>query len=187
MGSPSIFVRLSGCNLRCDFCDTKYAWSGGTDFTIEGLLKEIKASFENFPSRWICLTGGEPFFQDITALTSRLKEAGFRIQIETNGTIFLPADWDWLTVSPKPPDFFTDPRWIEAAEEVKLVVTPDLDLNILRRVRTAFPEKTPLLLQPQSQLGWSKDLGWALLQESLRTGLENIRLSVQLHKVFNLK
>lgn len=187
MGSPSIFVRLAGCNLRCDFCDTRYAWTGGADFTAAGLLDEIKAVCKNFPCRWICLTGGEPFFQDIKALTSRLREEGFQIQIETNGTIFLPAEWDWLTVSPKPPDFFTDPHWIEAAKEVKLVVTPDLDLNILRKVRTAFPEKTPLLLQPQSHKRWSKDLGWALLQESLRYGLENIRLSVQLHKVFNLK
>jgi 7-carboxy-7-deazaguanine synthase len=187
MGSPSIFVRLAGCNLRCDFCDTRYAWTGGADFTASELLEEIKAVCKNFPCRWICLTGGEPFFQDITALTSRLREKEFRIQIETNGTLFMPAEWDWLTVSPKPPDFFIDPRWIESADEVKLVVTRRLDLNTLSKVRNVLPDKTPLLLQPQSHRRWSMDLGWALLQESLRSGLENIRLSVQLHKVFNLK
>jgi len=187
MGLPAVFVRLAGCNLRCDFCDTRYAWEGGTPFTQEELMEAIRNVRREFSADWICLTGGEPFFQPLAAFTAGLKAAGLKIQIETNGTLFQQAQWDWLTLSPKPPDYFIRPEWTRGADEAKLVIDRTLDLDHLRRIRNALPEQTPVLLQPQSQMKWSAEKGWALMRESVEAGMKNIRLTVQLHKILRLK
>jgi 7-carboxy-7-deazaguanine synthase len=187
MGNPCLFIRLAGCNLKCEFCDTRFAWSGGREMGWADLKRAIRDIHKGFPASWICLTGGEPFLQDITFLTARLKESGFSLQIETNATLHRPVEVDWLTISPKPPDYFIHPLWVKKAKEAKLVVTEDLSLDIISGVRDTLPESTPLLLQPQSNLGWSRDKGYRLLKKTLVEGLPNIRLSLQLHKVYDIK
>lgn len=94
-GVPSVFVRLSGCNLRCPFCDTDF-----TSFT-EMSEEEIVTEAVRYPARHIVLTGGEPTLQLTDSLVHRLHEAGFFVQIETNGTHPVPDGIDWVTCSPK--------------------------------------------------------------------------------------
>ena len=186
LGEPTIFVRLSGCNLRCTFCDTKYARRGGDERTPEEVIALALAVRRRFPCRWVCLTGGEPLLQDIAALTRGLKRNGFRVQVETNGTLRRPLTADWYSVSPKPPAFSVAPGLLSKAREVKLIVTRPLPFKDVQKVRLKFPSKTPLLLQPQSNADWSLRKSWTLLQRSLRAGLPNIRLTLQAHKVFKL-
>jgi 7-carboxy-7-deazaguanine synthase len=186
-GEPTIFVRLAGCNLRCGFCDTKTAWASGQEMTVEAIVEEVVRLRREYPTTWVSLTGGEPLAQEIGPLTLRLHVAGFRVQVETNGTFPPVAHTDWLTVSPKPPDYNVHPRLKKAAREVKLVVCRSLTLDGIRTVRALFPPTTPIILQPQSNAAWSREKALKLLEGASRSGLGGIRVSVQLHKVYGLR
>ena len=94
-GRPATFVRLSGCNRRCPFCDTDHA--AYTELTAQ----EIAERVAQYPTRHIVLTGGEPGLQVDAELISALHAVGAFIQIETNGTVALPDGIDWVTCSPK--------------------------------------------------------------------------------------
>jgi organic radical activating enzyme len=186
-GEPTIFVRLAGCNLRCSFCDTRFAWRGGRPYSAAQVVEKVRRIRERFPGRWVCLTGGEPLLQDLRELVRLLKKEKFKIQLETNATRYAALPFDWITISPKPKKYAFVPEYKKLAREVKLVVTRDLRLKTIKRLRQAFPAKTPLLLQPQSNRRWSQKLALKLLDESLAAGLENIRLSTQLHKILRLR
>jgi len=86
IGRPEIFVRLSGCNLRCVWCDTKYARENGKKMSVEEAIEEVK----KYPCKSVSITGGEPLLQrkELLELVRKLKELGYWIQINTNGTIF---------------------------------------------------------------------------------------------------
>jgi 7-carboxy-7-deazaguanine synthase len=186
-GEPTIFVRMAGCNLRCAFCDTKRAWTGGRILAVDKVLENIRAASLSFPAQWVCLTGGEPLLQDLNMLVRELKKMGFRIQAETNGTIYRRFPIDWYTVSPKPPNFLCRDEYKKKAREVKLIVTRDLGLGRIKRIREEFSPAIPLLLQPQSDRKWSVERAFALLLKSLQAGLGNIRLSAQWHKILRLR
>lgn len=94
-GTAAIFVRFSGCNLRCPFCDTRHATF--KDYTAEEIFCEISA----YPSKHIVFTGGEPSLQLTTETVRFFKEKGYYIQVETKGTMKLPITVDWVTCSPK--------------------------------------------------------------------------------------
>lgn len=184
LGEPTLFIRFSECNLKCAFCDTKYAWQIGQEMTVESILKKIKKIHTAFPTEWVCLTGGEPLFQNIGGLVQRIKAEDFKIQVETNATIFRRLGVDWYTVSPKPPDYFYQPEYIKKAKEVKMVVTKGLDFGVLKKLRQDFPGKIPLLLQPQSNSKSSGKRAIRLLRQALKEGMINIRLTTQIHKIF---
>lgn len=99
-GTPSVFVRASGCNLRCWFCDTPFAsWKPeGNDLSVD----EILAQIEEWDCQHVVLTGGEPMlFAELIPLAERLKERKLHITIETAGTLFLPVKCDLMSISPK--------------------------------------------------------------------------------------
>jgi 7-carboxy-7-deazaguanine synthase len=80
-GRATAFVRLGGCSLGCQWCDSKYTWRGGAPWDEARILTTISA----YPARRVVVTGGEPFEQDITSLLGALRDAGFTIEIETAG------------------------------------------------------------------------------------------------------
>jgi organic radical activating enzyme len=94
-GEASIFVRLSGCNLKCAFCDTDF--SGGVEMTLAEILSAIK----QYPCRWIIWTGGEPALQLTSEAVDYFKQNGYLQAIESNGTRSLPEGLDYIAVSPK--------------------------------------------------------------------------------------
>jgi organic radical activating enzyme len=94
-GEASIFIRLTGCNLNCDFCDTDF--ESGNDRPLE----EILTSIQQFPCRWIVWTGGEPTLQLTDEVLLFFKNAGFRQAIESNGYNRLSGLLDYTVVSPK--------------------------------------------------------------------------------------
>jgi len=186
-GEPTIFIRLSGCNLKCSFCDTKYTWEGSQQYSVDQVLEEVRKIRQGFPAQWICITGGEPLLQDIDGLTKALKKEGLKIQVETNATLYRTLPVDWYSISPKPDRYTYRPEYREKAKEVKIIITKNLDLESIRRLRMRFPEKTPVLLQPQSNRKWSMNLGMKLIRQTIKAGLRNIRLSSQMHKIFGFR
>ena len=186
-GEPTIFVRLSGCNRRCGFCDTKKAWRRGRELPVDKILDEVDRLRHGRPAAWVCLTGGEPLAQNVRPLVVRLQEAGLKVQIETNGSFPPDPHAEWHTVSPKPPDYDVHPGFLKRAREIKLVVCRSLTLDAVRTVRAAFPAATPLILQPQSNAAWSRKRALALLEGASRAGLGGIRVSVQLHKIYGFR
>ena len=96
-GTPAFFLRFSGCNLDCPFCDTQH--QSFSDMSEEEIVREASTH----EVRHIVITGGEPALQLTQSLVDKLHEAGFFIQVETNGTLPLPEGIDWVTCSPKDP------------------------------------------------------------------------------------
>lgn len=94
-GTPAVFVRFSGCNLKCPFCDTQH--ESGTMMSDNDILAEV----QKYPARMVILTGGEPSLWIDSSLVAMLHGAGKYVCIETNGTRPLPEDIDWVTCSPK--------------------------------------------------------------------------------------
>ena len=99
-GTPSVFVRTSGCNLRCAFCDTRFAsWEPeGDDWSVERLLERVRIA----PEQHVVVTGGEPLlFPEMVEFSERLRELGRHVTFETAGTLHLPVFCDLMSISPK--------------------------------------------------------------------------------------
>lgn len=99
-GVPSVFIRTSGCNLRCTWCDTPYtSWQPeGKERTLDAILEDVR---RNRPTH-VVVTGGEPMLTgDIVSLTRRLREMEFHVTIETAGTVYQPVTCDLMSISPK--------------------------------------------------------------------------------------
>ena len=125
VGVPSVFVRTSGCNLRCGWCDTPYAsWKPeGDEMTVEAILAAVEA----FPTRFVVVTGGEPMVaKEMAILLSKLREAGKHITIETAGTVAPEGvACDLASISPKlahstPDEARAGKAWVEKHERLRL-------------------------------------------------------------------
>tara|TARA_B100000945_G_scaffold319894_2_gene328291 strand:+ start:834 stop:1520 length:687 start_codon:yes stop_codon:yes gene_type:complete len=121
-GTESVFVRTSGCNLRCWFCDTPYAsWNPeGEDYSVSEIMEQISV----WSSRHVVLTGGEPMlFAELIPLCNRLRAENYHITIETAGTLFLPVECDLMSISPKTansaPDATEHQRWNRRHERTR--------------------------------------------------------------------
>lgn len=162
-GTPIIFIRFSGCNLKCDFCDTLH--EEGKMMSDEEILKQISS----YSCSRICLTGGEPSLQIDQAFIDKLKDAGYTLHIETNGTRTLPKGIDWVTVSPKYKKMI-----LKEADELKIVYLGQ-DLSEWDN----WPAKTRFL-QPCSGKNTSEVIDYIKLHPEWR-------LSLQVHKMINIK
>lgn len=136
LGVPSVFVRASGCNLRCAWCDTPYtSWQPeGGDRSLDAILDEVRG----YGARHVVVTGGEPMIApEIVKLTECLKQLNLHITIETAGTVFAPVHCDLLSISPKlgnsTPHQREDGRW--AAQHERLRYQP----AVLRQLMASYP------------------------------------------------
>ncbi len=201
-GIPAVFVRFSGCNLRCPWCDTEFA--SFTEMTAEEIVREMLSLYDvpNERRKMCVLTGGEPGLQVDTELIEALHAAGFYICIETNGTRPLPQGIDWITCSPKMTsngrtangECIPTTLALHKVNEVKVVFTGDYDPEIWREKI----EAEHWMLQPLHYCGdllmesgvdeWSDDRN-DNMDETVRYILLHPfwRLSVQLHKIAGLR
>lgn len=173
-GTPSVFVRLAGCNLSCRFCDTDYAIKEFA--TIERIVQRVREAGNDCPM--VILTGGEPLAQKETvALIHALRNDGRRVHIESNGTIFteLPDDV-WLCVSPKER---VDRRMAARANEAKLIV----DRRVPEEHLDLFAQHETILLQPEG----NRASNIALALEYAKTHPKRFRLSLQTHKTIGVR
>ncbi len=200
MGIPAVFVRFSGCNLRCPWCDTEF--TDFTPMTAEEIVAEVQDLYDipNERRKMVVLTGGEPGLQVDKPLVDALHAAGFYICIETNGTRPLPDGIDWITCSPKAgesPETLShavERLALKKVNEVKVVFTGTYDPEVWR----GQLEAEHWLLQPLRYNGeWLMQSGideWEddrndNLPETVRYILSHPfwRLSVQIHKIAGLR
>ena len=165
-GTASVFVRFSGCNLSCPFCDTDHrAFTEMTD-------DEIADAAAKFASEWVVLTGGEPGLQVSERLIELLHAKGKRVAIETNGTCQLPTGIDWITVSPKDG---SEPV-VNFADEVKVVFQEKCDVEKWRSIIIA----QHYFLQPCSCRNTESTIKYILSHP-------HWRLSLQTHKYLGIR
>ena len=165
-GTPAVFIRFSGCNLRCPFCDTRH--EEGTFMSDEQLIEALA----DYPCRMVILTGGEPSLWIDEALIERLHQAGKYICIETNGTHPLPQGIDWITCSPKQGTHLALTR----ANELKIVLTD----NTAPEHWLTQIQADHLFLQPCSCQNTEQVVDYILLHP-------HWRLSLQTHKYLHIR
>lgn len=173
-GTPALFVRLAGCNLSCDFCDTDYSLKFLA--SVPEVVEHVRREGQGCPM--VILTGGEPFAQTQTPeLIDALRDDKRRVHVESNGTIPVSLAGDvWLTVSPKERLHDT---MAQRADEVKLIVNGRVPLEWIDR----FPATTPIFLQPEG----NKPANVALSVEAAKAHPERLRLSLQTHKFIGIR
>ena len=184
-GTPMVFVRLSGCNLRCPFCDTDH--SAYREMTAEQIVAEVIRKDKDCGR--VCITGGEPLLQLDYDLIDALHQADYNIHIETNGTRPVPEMIDWVTLSPKEdvPGLAGNGKVVlEEANEVKLVYDGTIPED-----RLAYWSDFPApwhFLQPCDTGDPVKNE--AVLRETIAYVQQRgpiWRLSLQMHKILNIK
>jgi 7-carboxy-7-deazaguanine synthase len=130
VGVPSVFVRTSGCNLRCSWCDTPYtSWEPtGAELSIAQIVDEVKAH----PARHVVITGGEPMIApEIVPLTGRLRNEGLHITIETAGTVCPAVECDLMSISPKLSN--STPEGPFAKQHERLRIQPHVLVELMAR------------------------------------------------------
>jgi len=192
-GRPAVFCRFAGCNLwsgreqdrasaACQFCDTDFV---GTDGTLGGkyatameLAAQIASLWPNDDTshRFAVLTGGEPLLQLDTALIEALHGQGFKIAVESNGTIAAPDGIDWLCVSPK-----ANAQWIQKSGQELKVVWPQAGIDLDKLADLDFEHK---YLQPMDNLLQSSNTQ-TCIAHCLKD--PSWRLSLQTHKVTGIR
>ena len=123
LGVPSFFIRTSGCNLRCSWCDTPYtSWQPeGEEMSLAQIVEAVRAH----PCRHVVVTGGEPMIApEIVPLTERLRESGLHITIETAGTVFHPVACDLMSISPKLANSTPEGPWATQHDRIRTRTEP---------------------------------------------------------------
>ncbi|MEW6088847.1 MAG: radical SAM protein [bacterium] len=185
-GLPCVFVRTAGCNLRCSYCDTKYAYKSGRVFSVPGILSEIK----KYKIKLVEITGGEPLLQDdINQLADKLLKAGYSVLVETNGSL------DISKLSPKAVKIMDikcpgsgmeiKNRWknikfLTKNDEIKFVISGRFDYNWAKQKIKDFSldKITKISFSPAWKLLSPGILAGWILKDEL-----DVRFQIQLHKI----
>jgi 7-carboxy-7-deazaguanine synthase len=184
-GEPSVFVRFTGCDLRCQYCDTEYAFYGGRSMTVAEVLEEVA----RHPARFVCLTGGEPTLQkDLPELAQALLDRGYQVSLETHGQRPLgriPRGVrkvvDLKTPGSREPHTdFSELEKLGPGDELKVVVCSEDDFRWALQVidRLQLWGRVPVLFSPSHGEVSPK----ALAEWVLSSG-KPARLQLQLHKI----
>ncbi len=186
VGRPTVFIRLTGCPLRCQYCDTAYAFSGGITWKLDEILTEVK----KHRTRYVTVTGGEPLAQpNCLPLLSQLCDAGYEVSLETSGAM------DVAKVDPrvvkvldlKTPGSLEVERNLESniglltpQDQVKFVICDQVDYQWAKAKVAEFGlerKVSDVLFSPSNQELEARDLAEWILADHL-----DVRLQVQLHK-----
>jgi len=190
-GTPSVLVRLQGCNLECKWCDTAYArhLTGGTEMSIEDILRAVDTASSH--PRWVLITGGEPLMQELELLklVRELKHKGVKTEVETNGSFAPPICWwnlvDSWSVDIKCPSSGMCGQsllnWLGVREcdQIKFVVADEEDLKYAQSIIVPRSHITPTVLVSPTY-PWSNE--W-LRRCVAFCKKYDVRLSLQQHKI----
>jgi len=182
-GLPTIFIRLTGCNLRCNYCDTRYAFYEGKYMAIDEILESIK----KWNSRRVCITGGEPLLQkNVYGLIEKLLEKGYEISVETNGSISImklskmdvKIKMDIKLPSSGMHDkmLFGNISLLRGDDELKFIIWNRDDYEYAKDIIARYKPRCQIIMQPV----WGSKIKLAewILKDEL-----DARYSIQLHKI----
>ncbi|HUV50204.1 MAG TPA: radical SAM protein [Anaerolineae bacterium] len=186
-GLPCVFVRLTGCNLRCSYCDTRYAYEEGMEMELSEILQKVAT----YHCPLIEITGGEPLFQDNTPLLiSKLLEKGYEVMMETNGTFDISmvdkrcvkiVDIKCPTSGESDRNDLENLKRLNQKDQVKFVIGNRKDYeyakDITKLISPEFAEKNILFSPVSGEITCAKLAKW-ILEDNL-----NIRLHLQVHKI----
>jgi 7-carboxy-7-deazaguanine synthase len=178
-GHAAYFIRLGGCDVGCVWCDVKESWDASAHPLVH--VDEMTARARQSGTKLVVITGGEPVMYELSALTSSLKNAGLKTNIETSGVYPLTGSWDWVCFSPK--KFKTpDPSIYEQANELKVIIYNRSDFSWAEEHARKVNKNCHLFLQPE----WSKEK--EMLPLIIDYVKENPRwtVSLQIHKYMNI-
>ena len=186
VGLPTVFVRLTGCPLRCGYCDTEYAFHGGATQSFD----EILATVTNYQAQYVCVTGGEPLAQKgCHQLIKMLCDAGYQVSIETSGAIDISQVDQRVSVimDIKTPgsgeaskNLWSNVAALSAKDEVKFVLVDRTDYDWAKQILGQYDltQKCPVLFSPVYKTLPPADLAAWVLEDHLP-----VRMQVQLHKI----
>jgi 7-carboxy-7-deazaguanine synthase len=186
VGLPTVFVRLTGCPLRCNYCDTAYAFTGGTSMTLQAILDEVR----RYSTKYVTVTGGEPLAQkNCLPLLKSLCDAGYQVSLETSGALDIGGVDERVmrVVDIKTPasgeqekNLWSNLELLNAHDEIKFVLCSEADYSWAQQVvkERALVDKCAVLFSPaQGQLPPADLADW-ILRDQLP-----VRMQLQLHKI----
>lgn len=177
-GTPAVFVRFAGCNLRCPFCDTDF--EDFEEMSEEDIVREVV----KYPAMHVVITGGEPLLQLTTSLVEKLQARGRTVQIETNGTKELPVNCepDWITCSPKFAYCKNAKLRLDEINELKVVFDGKTDMAVYDDI-----EADEYCLQPCDTGDEVKNK--QILEAAIEYCMQHPwwRLSLQTHKLIGVR
>jgi len=186
-GLPCVFVRLSGCNLRCTYCDTRYAYDEGSEMSLESIMEKIA----DYPCRLVEVTGGEPLMQKATPhLIVRLINAGYTVLLETNGSMDIrPVDDRCIRImdvkcpgsGASDKNNYNNFKYLSSKDQVKFVIGNATDYAFAKHIfSTHLPPDTTIAVLFSPAFGIMDP---SLLAEWILADGLNVRLQLQLHKI----
>jgi len=185
IGTPTVFVRLQGCNLRCEWCDTGYAREGGKEMSVEQVVHEV----EEHKTQFVCLTGGEPLLQkESIRLMNKLLEKMYHITLETNGSLSLEdvpcAENMLISMDIKCPSsgmhekmLIENIELLSPADQLKFIVADTDDLKYAENIIKKYDIKSTIIFTPVGGMDLEPIARFVLTKRL------NARVLPQLHKL----
>ena len=174
-GTPSIFLRLHGCNLACSFCDDALHVGDYERYSFSEIIEEIKA----YPAKQIIITGGEPTLYDLREFIDALHVEGYFVCIETNGyKLENVKNADWITYSPKDWNDIKKDGW----SEIKFIVSKDSEIDKILKLQS----EKPIYIQPLNFFDKPnfENLDFCI---DLAKKYPHIKISIQMHKFLGVR
>ena len=185
-GLPTVFIRLTGCPLRCTWCDTEYAFTGGSSTAISNILAEVA----RYPTRHVCVTGGEPLAQkSCLSLLTALCDAGYDVCLETSGALDISAvdvrvarimDLKAPGSGESDKNLLDNLQHLRSADEVKIVIASraDFDWAKIMIAQHGLTDRCDVVLSPVAGQQNPTELAEWILADGLA-----VRFQLQLHKL----
>ena len=185
-GLPTIFIRLSGCPMRCHYCDTAYAFQGGSMMTVDEIMETIK----KYDTRYVTVTGGEPLAQkEVLSLLKVLADQNYEVSLETGGGLSIKEvdprikiilDIKTPESGEEKKNYWDNLNLIHSKDEIKFVLCSREDYDWAKKILNQYKltEKCDVLFSPVYQKLNTTDLGNWILEDQLP-----VRMQIQLHKL----
>ena len=184
VGIPTVFVRLTGCPLRCNYCDTAYAFKGNNPLSIESIMEQV----EKYNTHYVCVTGGEPMAQrNCLILLDTLIEARYKVSMETSGSIDISPvnkkvsvvmDLKTPSSTEQSQNRYENIALLESKDQLKFVIASRSDFDWCCSILESYDVLSDVLFSPVYENLKPVDLADWILEKQL-----NVRLQVQLHKI----